>query len=179
MSKRILSICCTILILILMITPFGVRMVFFGEVSEITPEPTTYFKSFFGAMPAETASMLPFNPVNYPQEILVETYISFYYSYFSMMPIGYANFYPAITVLLTIIILALLLIGVKKDMRTFIGTCAIGCILASAISWLVFSSFSAVGLIIFSLHIIICILQVEKKSEKIVTTPETELWKMK
>jgi len=179
MSKRILSVCCAVLILILMITPFGVRMVFFGGVSVVTLEPETYFKSFFGAMPAETTSMLPFDPANYPQEMLVENNISFYYSYFSTMPIGYANFYPLITALLTIIILALLLIGLKKEVRTLVGVCAIGCILASAISWLVFSSFSIIGFIIFSLHIVICILQVEKKSEKIVTTPEEELWKMK
>jgi len=179
MSKRILSICCTILILILMSTPFGVRMVFFGSVSEETTEPETYFHSFFGAMPAESANMLPFDPVNNPQTIQVEENISFYYSYFSTMPIGYANFYPLITALLTLIILVLLLLGQMRDNRTLVGICAIGCILASGISWLIFSSFSAIGFVIFALHAIVCILQVEKKSQKIVTTPESELWKMK
>ena len=37
------------------------------------------------------------------------------YSYFSMIPFGYANFAPLLTALLTCAAVALLLIGVRKD----------------------------------------------------------------
>ena len=179
MTKRTLAICCAILIIILMATPFGVRMVFFGEVSEETSDQNVRFKSFFGSMSAEHESLLPVSLANDPTILQVENNISFYYSYFSPMPIGYANFFPIITAVLTLVILALLLIGLKKDTRGVVSICALGCVLASAISWLVFSAFSTVGMLIMFLHIIICVFQIEKRAQKIETTPETELWKMK
>ena len=176
MTKRILSICCAILTLILMMTPFGVRMVFFGEVTEETTK--TPMRSFFGSLLTENTYL----PENFGVETSVESVdntISYYYSYFSTMPIGYANFYPLITALLTFILLLMLILGLKRDLKTMIGICATGCVLASALSWFMFSAFSIVGLIIMALHIFICILQIDKKSQKIVTTPESELWRMK
>ena len=171
MTKRIFSICCAVLIIILMITPFGVRMVFFGEPTEVTVK--TPLKSFFGTLLAEYEN---FGAVSTTEK--VENTISFYYSYFSEMPIGYANFFPLITALLTFVLLIMLFLGLKRNLRTLIVICAAGCILASAFSWLLFSSFSIVGLIIMVLHVIICLCQIEKKSQKIVTTPESEQWKM-
>jgi len=179
MTKRTMSICCAILILVLMITPFGVRMVFFGGVSESTSQTETQFKSFFGTVSGDFIEMLPFGSSGDTITVEQNETISFYFSYFSSMPIGYGNWYPLITALLTVILLVLLLIGLKRDVRTLVGILAIGSILASALSWVIFSAFSIVGFCIFALHIIICIFQIEKKSQKIVTTPETELWKMK
>jgi len=179
MTKRTLAICCAILILILMATPFGVRMVFFSDVSEEVLESGSQFRSFFGTLSAEHESMMPVSSFHDPTVVRTVTTIAFHYSYFSTMPIGYANFYPLITALMTFIALIMLLIGLKRDTRRMVGICAIGCVLASALSWIMFSAFSAVGLVIMALHIVICILQIERKSDKIVTTPESELWKMK
>lgn len=74
MKKNIL-ICCMLIAIILMATPFGVAMTF-------APSPTKR--------------------------------VTRYFSYFSMMPFGYGNWFPAITAFLSIAVLLLLFVGTKK-----------------------------------------------------------------
>jgi hypothetical protein len=86
-------------------------------------------------------------------------FVTFYFSYFSLTPLGYANRFPMITAVLTIAILVLLLIGFKKDTRRGVLICTVICIAASAISWLIFGAFSVVGLIVLLLHVGVFLLQ--------------------
>jgi len=147
-----------------MMTPYGVRMIFMGGPNLVVEEPATHFRSYFSFMPVEFANSFPFNTGVEPPAILEESVQSFFYSYFSLMPLSYANWYPMITVLLAIAILILLLIRLKKDTKTLVCLLSIGCILASALSWLLFSAYSIVGIIILALFVVICILQAEKKT---------------
>ncbi|WP_211274644.1 hypothetical protein [Anaerobacillus arseniciselenatis] len=83
-----------------------------------------------------------------------------YFSYFSMMPVGYGNLFPFITALLSIVVLLLLLVRTKKAYNgCAVRVCLSICILMSLLSWLLFNSVSIVGVCVFALHIIVLVLQ--------------------
>lgn len=125
MNKKLFSICCMLAVIILMVTPYGVRMVFADGPTER---------------------------------------ITFYYSYFSGMPIGYGNWLPVITALLSIAILTLLLIGLKKDMeKQPVLVLLVICIVISLLSWLVFGACSIVGIIVMIFQVIAVLLQIKFK----------------
>lgn len=78
-----------------------------------------------------------------------------YFSYFSFMPMGYANWFPFIIGLLSIAIFLLILINRKKHIKIFLTIC----ICFSLLSWIIFNSISIVSVIVTSLHIIVLLLQ--------------------
>lgn len=126
MIKRTISICCTLIAIILMATPFGVAMTF-------APGPTER--------------------------------VTKYFSYFSMMPLGYGNWFPVITALLSIAVFFLLLVGIKKaNTRRVVQVCLTICIIASLLSWLIFNSISIVGACVAAFHIIVLVLQIPQNS---------------
>ena len=128
--KRTISICCILAALILMILPFSIDMDFVSD-----PGP-----------PMET--------------------VTFQCSYFSMMPIGYANWMPIITAVLSIAILFMLVFGNKKDRGKIkdrkipICICLLACIVATFVSWSVFSTLNVIGALIFALHFALFAIQI-------------------
>ncbi|HOM01841.1 MAG TPA: hypothetical protein PLH43_03305 [Acetivibrio sp.] len=120
--KKIASVCCMLITIILMALPFGVSMTF-------APGPTERVTSYF--------------------------------SYFSMMPWGYGNWFPIITAFFSIIILLLLLAGMKKvNVGSAVQIFLIICIISQLLSWLLFNSGSIIGVCVMALHIAVLILQV-------------------
>lgn len=88
-----------------------------------------------------------------------------YFSYFSLMPFGYGNWFPIITALLTIVVVLLLLVGIRKaNTGKAVGVCLALCIIASVLSWLIFASISIVGVCVAALHSIVLVLQVSQNS---------------
>jgi len=85
---------------------------------------------------------------------------TFHTSYISMMPIGYANWMPIITAVLTLAVLVLLVEGMKKDRKIPICICLIICIAASFISWSVFSTLTIIGAVVFALHFALLAIQI-------------------
>lgn len=84
-----------------------------------------------------------------------------YYSYFNMMPLGYGNWFPAITAFLSIAVFLLLLVGIKKaNTRKAVQVCLTICIIASVLSWLIFNSISFVGVCVAVFHIIVIVLNI-------------------
>lgn len=89
--------------------------------------------------------------------------VTLYYSYFSGMPFGYANWFPMIAAWLSVAILARLIFGAilaakRKDFGAdSVGAptliCIIECIIASLLSWLLFKTLSIISVIILLLHI--------------------------
>jgi len=79
-------------------------------------------------------------------------FVTFHYSYISLMPIGYANWMPVVTAVLTLVILLLLVAGMKKDRKIPICICLIACIAATFVSWSVFSTLTIIGAVVFALH---------------------------
>ncbi len=76
-----------------------------------------------------------------------------YYSYFSLMPIGYENYLPMLTALLTIAALVLTLVGLKKTTTMAPRVCLGLAIMNTLVSWAVFQAFNWVGLIVLVMHI--------------------------
>lgn len=87
--------------------------------------------------------------------------ITSYFSYFDLMPLGYGNWFPIITVILSFVVLLLLLAGIKKPNkgRKAVQVCLTICIISSLLSWVVFSTFTIIGVFVASLHLIVFILQ--------------------
>ena len=91
--------------------------------------------------------------------------VTFQCSYFSMMPVGYANWMPLVTAVLSLAILFMLVFGLKKDRgkkkdkKIPICICLIACIAASFISWSVFSTLTVVGALVFALHFALLTIQ--------------------
>jgi len=83
---------------------------------------------------------------------------TFQCSYFSMMPVGYANWMPLITAVLSIVILFMIVFGLKKDRgmkkdrKIPICICLMACIAATFVSWSVFSTLNIIGATVFALH---------------------------
>ncbi|ADU75569.1 MAG TPA: hypothetical protein DEF39_12720 [Hungateiclostridium thermocellum] len=87
-----------------------------------------------------------------------------YFSYFSMVPVGYGNWFPIITAFLSVIIVLLLLAGMKKvNTGNTVEILLIICIISQLLLWLLFNSVSAVGVCVMVLHIIVFILQMFQK----------------
>lgn len=94
-------------------------------------------------------------------------FVTKYYSYFSGMPIGYANWLPLITVLISIFILLMLIVDIKvQRMRKVIKFSLSICIIASVLSWIIFDSFTIIALLIMIIHIVVLILQVLTKNNQ-------------
>lgn len=126
MVKKCISICCMLIAIILMATPYGIAMTF-------APSPTEL--------------------------------VTRYFSYFSLMPFGYGNWFPIITALLSIVVVFLLLVGIRKaNTGKAVRVCLVLCIIASVLSWLIFESISIVGVCAAALHSIVLVLQLSQNS---------------
>ena len=68
--------------------------------------------------------------------------ITRYYSHFNLTPLGYGNWLPIITAVLSVCIVALLLIGLKKNCIKMIKICLCITIFATLLSWVRFNTFS-------------------------------------
>ncbi|WP_018306496.1 hypothetical protein [Desulfitobacterium hafniense] len=122
MVKKGISICCMLIAIILMATPYGIAMTF-------APGPTEL--------------------------------VTRYFSYFSLMPFGYGNWLPIITALLSIVVVFLLLLGIRKaNTGKAVRVCLTLCIIASVLSWLIFESISPVGVCIAVFHAVALVLQI-------------------
>jgi len=81
-----------------------------------------------------------------------------YYSYFSEMPIGYGNFFPILTVILSLAVIITLAVKARNHTQIkYIGgkvilICLCGCLLLSLLSWIVFNAISIVGVFVAVLH---------------------------
>lgn len=95
-----------------------------------------------------------------------ESWIKRTFSYFSMILFGYANFFPLITALLTVIIMALSVYAFVKNykvirMQNIIFICSVVAFISSIISWILFGSsyITGVGISISTLLILSVFLQ--------------------
>jgi hypothetical protein len=127
--KKIISICCIGVAVVLMSLPYGVHMRFVSN-----PGPPMEFTDF-------------------------------HYSYFSGMPIGYANWFPIITVLLSIAIMIIFIVRALKHEKVYymgkpLMICLTICVIASLFSWLIFNTISLIGVVVFILHLITLALQI-------------------
>ena len=101
-------------------------------------------------------------------------FITFHYSYFSGMPIGYANWFPMLTALLSIAAFVMFVVVMvnntkrSSDVGMPILVSLSLCILASPLSWVIFNSATIIGVIIFILHIIALALQINYKRKSAV-----------
>lgn len=86
--------------------------------------------------------------------------ITRYYSYFSLMPLGYGNLFPIVTVFLSICIAILLVISINKNHTKIIWVCLCITIVATLLSWIIFNTFSFISLTVLSLHIATFIIHV-------------------
>jgi len=112
--RKILAICCMLISIVLMATPFGIAMT-------------------FAAGPSERVTKC--------------------YSYFNMMPLGYGNWLPIITAVLSMAVLMLLLISLKRGKGEKSAlVCSFICLITSVLSWLVFNSFTIIGAVIAIFH---------------------------
>ncbi|SHN88459.1 hypothetical protein [Desulfitobacterium chlororespirans] len=122
MVKKCISICCMLIAIMLMATPYGIAMT-------------------FASGPTERVTK--------------------YFPYFSLMPFGYGNWFPIITALLSIVVVFLLLVGIRKaNTGKAVRVCLVLCIIASVLSWLIFESTSIVGVCVAVLHAIALVLQI-------------------
>ena len=83
-----------------------------------------------------------------------------FYPFFSMMPLGYGNFFPAAIVLLSIACALLLIFAPKARLALLV--CLVLSVLANVASWILFASFTAVGLGIFLAQAFCCFLAIGK-----------------
>ena len=131
--KKIISISCMGVAMVLMSLPYGVQMRFVSD-----PGP--------------------------PME-----FVSFYYSFFSGMPIGYANWFPIITALLSIAVLLMLVVRAVRNKKEIsytvkpLMTCLVICVIASLCSWLIFNAISTIGVVVLALHLATLALQISKR----------------
>jgi len=96
-----------------------------------------------------------------------------YESYFSGLPLGYANWFPIITVGLSIAAILLILVG----RRSGVLVCLSICLFASLGSWFVFNASSVIGAIIFVLHAAVLVIQIVHKKIRadIESAPTTDV----
>lgn len=79
-----------------------------------------------------------------------------YFSYFSMLPLGYGNWLPLVTIFLSIMVVILLLL--RRNFYKAIPVCLILSIVGNLLSWLIFGSFSWTSLAIVVLHLLTLVL---------------------
>lgn len=89
--------------------------------------------------------------------------VTSYYSYFSPMPFGYGNWFPIITAILSICVVVLLLIGLKRNCISVIKICLGITIIATLLSWAIFNAFSFISLAVIALHIYVLIIEILPK----------------
>ncbi len=76
-----------------------------------------------------------------------------YYSYFDMIHLGFGNWFPIITVGVTIIIVLILIIDSKKrDLRKIIKNLFIIGIASILLSWITFGTFTFISLFILIIY---------------------------
>ena len=93
------------------------------------------------------------------------TRIIFHCSYFSLIPLGYGNWFPMIIAVSSIIVFILLLLEVKKYKYRVVKICLCLAMVFNVISWLVFKAFDVVGLIVSIFHLVVfLILQFVKQN---------------
>ncbi len=90
-----------------------------------------------------------------------------YYSYFSPILFGYGNYFPIITFLLSIIILFLIALPFKKGCSKISATLLMLAAASSILSWLLFQTFSFVGLLVLILHGVTLIMTLAPKGQPI------------
>lgn len=79
-----------------------------------------------------------------------------YYSYFSPMNFGYGNWAPLITLLLSLVVIVLFVISIKRgSVQRTINTMLILCISLMLISSVIFSTYTAISLMVMIIHAII------------------------
>ncbi len=86
-------------------------------------------------------------------------YLTYHFSYFSSMPIGYGNWLPIITAVLSIAIFILILLDNKIKTEKPVKICLAICLLASFLSWIIFNAISVLGIIITLVHVTLLIFQ--------------------
>lgn len=82
-----------------------------------------------------------------------------YYAYFSGMPLGYGNVCPLLTAAFSVAMVALLAVAYKGRLRLVRRICAGILPMFSLFSWLLFNTYTPLALIIFLLHLTVCVLQ--------------------
>ena len=99
-------------------------------------------------------------------------FVSFYYSYFSGMSIGYANWFPIMTVILSIAVLLMLVVRAVRHKKEISYTvkplmiCLAICVIASLCSWLIFNAVSVIGVVVFALHLASLALQINYRKTR-------------
>ena len=109
-------------------------------------------------------------------------YATFNYSYISGMPIGYGNWFPIITVIISFTVLLMLIVSASRNSKSVTGSknatmiCLSICVIATLLSWLLFSSVSVIGVIVCILHFATLTLQIisnkiksEERNEKMLS----------
>ena len=82
-----------------------------------------------------------------------------YYSYFSPFLLGYGNYFPMLIFLLSIIIIFLLVMGLKKDLSKVSSLLLMIAVAASILSWVAFNTFTFIGLTVLLLHTAALVIQ--------------------
>ena len=99
-------------------------------------------------------------------------FVSFYYSYFSGMPIGYANWFPIMTVLLSIAVFLMLVVRAVRNKKELsyavkpLMICLAICVIASLCSWMIFNAVSVIGVVVFALHLATLALQINYRKTR-------------
>lgn len=84
-----------------------------------------------------------------------------YYSYFDLLPAAYANIFPMLSAILTVVIIILALISlIKEKGAKAILICLCLCIICQALSWLIYNGITLIGACVASIHIIVLILTI-------------------
>lgn len=86
------------------------------------------------------------------------------YSYFSMIPLGYGNCFPWLSVILLVVVLMILFL--KPDCTRLITGCLFGSVLGQLFSWILFSSFRLTALLVVLLQLLVIWIQWRKKPKK-------------
>ena len=104
-------------------------------------------------------------------------YVTHYCPYISGLPIGYGNWFPIITAMISFTVLFMLIPNVARKTvceggsKTALLVCLSICIIASFVSWGLFGSVSVTGVIICTLHCAVFALQFVH-TEKIAENPD-------
>lgn len=85
------------------------------------------------------------------------------YSYFNPMPVGYGNYFPLLCVVMTLVCVALVVYGLKKNTRKATTTCFIVLLGCTPLSWLLFNSFTVLSALIAGMHSLAFILHLSDK----------------
>ncbi|WP_101698147.1 hypothetical protein [Clostridium minihomine] len=83
------------------------------------------------------------------------------YSYFSMIPLGYGNCFPWLSVILSVVVLMILFI--KPDWTRLIDGCLFVSVLGQVLSWILFSSFRLTALLVVLLQLLVLWIQWRNK----------------